>query len=257
MGSYVEITTDASIVAAETAAAVVARLERRWSRLDPGSELRRLAAAGGPVVARPSTARILALADAGRRLTDGWFDATGGCDPVLDAEQGLVHVTPGAVLDLNGIAKGWAADTAAALLRDAGASWAGVSVGGDTRVWATTRVLVTVGSPLADTPDAVVALRDGGVAVSGPTPLPDGAGHHLVDPFTGRPAERARYSVVVAATAAGAEMLATATAIAPRPTAVELVARCGATAWLVERDGSTTAVGDPDAHLVGAGWLGP
>lgn len=257
MGSRLEITTDGSAVAVETAAAVVARLERRWSRVDPESELRRLVSAPGPVVARPSTARILALAVAGHRLTDGWFDATGGRDPVLDAERGLVHVAPGADLDLNGIAKGWAADAAASLLRDAGASWAGVSVGGDTRVCATSKVLVTVGSPFPGSVDAVVALRDGGVAVSGPTPRGDGDGHHLIDPFTGRPAAAPRYSVVVAATAAGAEMLATAAAIAPRPAAVDMVERFGATAWLVETDGSTTAAGDPDAYLAGAGWLGP
>jgi len=283
MGAEVEITSDATPTAIRTALAVVRRLEARWSRFLPGNELALLNAADGPAVARPSTARILEVALAGSRLTGGWFDPTRGADlrgagydrsladgwssPSaiadrhgglhIDAKTGLVHIPAGAEIDLGGIAKGWAADVAAALLRRAGASYAGVAIGGDVRVCSETRVLVEVASPhdRSHRP-ALVALRDGGVAVSGPTKRrADDGRHHLIDPFTGRPSAHPRVAAVIAATAAGAEMIATAAAIAPLPDAVEIIRSLGATAWLVEPDGSVTTVGEPARYLIDPGWL--
>ena len=119
-------------------------------------------------------------------------------------------------------------------------------------------MLVEVADPEGrrDAP-ALIGLRDGGIAVSGPTRRrTDDGRHHLLDPFTGRPAAAPRVAAVVAATAAGAEMLATAAAIAPLDEVVEIIEMQGATAWLVEGDGTTTAVGEPDRFLVAAGWMG-
>ena len=284
MGADVEITTDASATATEAALTVVRTLEHRWSRFRPDSEISRLNASDGPAVARPSTARLIEIALAGCRLTRGWFDPTRGADlcalgyrrpfddgweevvPLptrlgemsVDAETGLVDVPAGVEVDLGGIAKGWTADVAAALLRAADASHAGVAIGGDVRVSSDTRVLVDVAAPDDATADpAIVGLRDGGVAVSGPTRRRAADGrHHLIDPFTRRPATRARVATVISSSAAGAEMIATAAAIAPRHEAVEIVESLGATAWLVEAHGDVTAVGRPDPFLLDPGWLG-
>ena len=286
MGAEVQLTTDAPAIAVDAALAVVATLERRWTRFDATSELRRLnATAGGPAVVRPSTARLLDVALAGRSLTDGWFDPTRGADlraagytrdhadgwkpatggppaepgaVVVDADSGLVHLPAGVEIDLGGVAKGWTADTVAALLMENGAAHAGVSIGGDLRVRSHTRVVVEVEPPAPDDPAApmLVGLRDGGVAVSGPAKRrADDGRHHLIDPTTGRPAAAPRVAVVIAASAAGAEMLATAASIAPRSVAETIVERAGATGWLVESDGSLQAVGTPDRFLLDEGWL--
>ena len=282
MGAEVSITTDASPVAVTAALTIVATLECRWSRFRPDSEVSRINAAGGPAVARPSTARILEVALAGRRLTDGWFDPTRGLDViaagygidgewhesgpcpvrvddvVVDGDSGLVCVPPGSAVDLGGIAKGWTADVAASLLFDADATQAGVTIGGDIRVRSHTAALVEIESPRpgGDDAPATVTIRDGGIAVSGPTKRRTADGrHHLIDPTTGRPAEAPRVAAVIAATAAGAEMLATAASIAPAGEARSLVERAGATAWLVEPDGDLTTVGEPDRFLLDDGWL--
>ncbi|MFT5201642.1 MAG: thiamine biosynthesis lipoprotein [Candidatus Aldehydirespiratoraceae bacterium] len=287
MGGTLRITTTASIVAVRAVETVVATLERRWSRFRPDSELSRCNRAAGPAVVRPSTARIIEVALAGRELTDGWFDPTRGRDiaaagyahsidrgwtpasdvlvqtgdVVVDADSGLLHLPENVALDLGGIAKGWAADLAATILfdsapnRDAG-RFAAVSVGGDVRVKSATRAIIEVEAPDGsnDRP-LLVGLKDGGVAVSGPTKRATVDGrHHLIDPFTQRPAAEPRVAVVIAATTAGAEMLATAAAIAPLASAFDIIGRAGATAWLVERDGSIQAVGQPERFLLDLGW---
>lgn len=236
---------------------IVASLERRWSRFRPGSELSRLNRAGGPVVARPSTARAIGMALAGTRLTHGWFDPTRSANAAVPARDrnvtfddttGLVDIPVEIELDLDGIAKGLTADITAALLREGRATQAGVSIGGDVRVRSDTRLLVEVAAPDGRTgPPALIGLCDGGIAVSGPT--------QSHDPFTGRPAATTRVATVVAATAAGAEMLAAAAAIAPIADVVDFMDAQRATAWLVEDDGSMTTVGEPDRFLVAAGWL--
>ena len=74
----------------------------------------------------------------------------------------------------------------------------------------------------------------------------------------GRAADAAghpRVAVVVAATAAGAEMLATASAIAPLDAAIRIITRAGATAWLVHADGALTTVGTPARFILDDGWL--
>jgi thiamine biosynthesis lipoprotein len=287
MGGTLRITTTASTVAVRAAETVVATLEQRWSRFLPDSELSRCNCAAGPTVVSPSTARIIEVALAGRALTDGWFDPTRGrdmvaagytcsidrgwCPPtnvltqtghvVVDADSGLLHLPENVALDLGGIAKGWAADLAASILFDSapnpnGVRFAAVSVGGDVRVKSATRAIIEVEAPDGsnDRP-LLVGLKDGGVAISGPTKRATVDGrHHLIDPFTQRPAAEPRVAVLIAATTAGAEMLATAAAIAPLSSARGIIERAGASAWLIERDGSIQTVGQPDRFLLDLGW---
>ncbi len=284
MGAEVTITTDAPTAAVRAALTIVSTLERRWSRFSPSSEISIANRSGGAVVVHPLTAHVIEVALAGRAATGGWFDPTRGAELVaagygrtftegwgergptprrhrgevtVDADTALVGVPAGISLDLGGIAKGWAADLAATTVFESGAAFVGVDIGGDVRVRSHDRAIVDVVAP-GDEPGSPmrIGLRDGGVAVSGPTRRRDADGrHHLIDPFTGAPSLHPRVAVVVAASAAGAEMLATAAAIAPLTTACDLIDRAGATAWLVEANGDVVAVGRPERFVLDGGWL--
>ena len=285
MGAQVRVTTDASSIAIRAALSIVTTLEKRWSRFLPDSELSRANRSGGLAVVRPSTARIIEAALGGRALTRGWFDPTRGAElaaagydgplaegwgrgtttpfrhptreVVVDADAGLLEIPSGVALDLGGVAKGWAADLAASVVFDNGADFVGVEVGGDIRIRSHHRAVVEIVAPRGETAGPMrVGLRDGGVAVSGPTRRHGPSGeHHLIDPFTGRPTRRPRVAAVIAASAAGAEMLATAAAIAPLDPACEFLEQAGATAWLIEADGEVVALGEPDRFLLDDGWL--
>ena len=284
MGSEIVITTTASPIAIQTAQAAIGRLEQNWSRFRADSEICAANAASGPSLVRPSTARIIEVALAGRRSTDGWFDPTQGSaasaagyrhsldrgwaaaticpepdgDVTVDGDTGLLHLPPG----LRSI---WAGS-----LRVGRRSRRVDSARQRRRVhrrerWRRhsrprlDRSLVEIESPSGSlrTP-MVIGIKDGGVAMSGPTKRrsPDGR-HHLIDPFTRQPARHPRTAIVVAAATAGAEILATAAAIAPISVATDIVGRAGATAWLIEADGAVATIGSPGRFLLDPGWLDP
>lgn len=145
------------------AAVRIERLEQRWSRFLPDSDISRLNAAGGrPVVVHADTLTLVATMIEAWRLTAGRFDPTvlpalvrsgyaasiedphrvtilpggqlrtvGLADVVIDAEALTVALPGGITLDPGGIGKGLAADIVVAGLLDAGAAGALVSVGGD------------------------------------------------------------------------------------------------------------------------------
>jgi thiamine biosynthesis lipoprotein len=126
----------------------------------------------------------------------------------IDRTAGHVALEPGYRLDLGGIAKGWAADRALAVLAAAGPAL--VNAGGDVaaagRVWPI--AVEAVGEEIT------LGLEEGGVATSGRDRrnwLCEGEPrHHLIDPVTGSPADGDVLTVTVAAgSAAEAEVLAT------------------------------------------------
>ncbi len=146
-------------------------------------------------------------------------------DPVILA----VRLRSGVRLDLGGIAKGVAADLSArrlqgafeAVLVDAGGDIAAVAPPG-MPPW---RIAPAVRGP--GVPDAL-CIRRGGVATSATARRwngPLGPAHHLIDPSTLCPANRGvRAVTAVAGSAASAEVLAKALAIAGPEGASELVA---------------------------------
>jgi thiamine biosynthesis lipoprotein len=117
----------------------------------------------------------------------------------IDAEGRVVR-TPGVRLDPGGIAKGMAADLAAAAL-PVGVQYA-ISCGGDVAVGGGKGWEVAVRSARSDAEVHRLRVRTGGVATSGIAARiwqrPDGSyAHHVLDPATGRPA----WTGLVAATA--------------------------------------------------------
>ncbi len=144
------------------------RLERRWSRFIPGSDIDRLnRRAGSPVPVDPDTLTLVSAALELHRLTGGWYDPTvlpalvahgyaasrhdphretrmaaralaapaPGCAGIeIDVVACTVTLPVGVAFDPGGIGKGLAADLVAELLVESGASGALVNVGGDLRV---------------------------------------------------------------------------------------------------------------------------
>jgi len=211
------------------------RLETVLSRFRPDSELSQLNEAGEGNV-RPELLEVIELAVEARAASGGRFDPTvhdalvaAGYDQsfellddrsgeptaparvggsvTIDRGTGHVALERGYRLDLGGIAKGWAADRALAVLSQAGPAL--VNAGGDVaaagRVWPI--AVEAAGGAIT------LALEQGGLATSGRdrrTWVRDGeARHHLIDPVTGVPASGDVQTVTVAAgCAADAEVLA-------------------------------------------------
>jgi thiamine biosynthesis lipoprotein len=157
----------------ERAAMAIERLESKWSRFRPTSELCRLNAAGGsPVIVSQETLSVIERAIDGWKWTGGRYDPTiltaleaigytenfddlskhqssqtdstqmgsrtavrpEGCAGItIDRVIGAVVLPPGVALDLGGIGKGFTADLVATELLAAGARGVLVNMGGDLR----------------------------------------------------------------------------------------------------------------------------
>jgi FAD:protein FMN transferase len=150
---------------------------------------------------------------------------------------------PGMLLDLGGIAKGYAADEAIAVLKRLGIKSALVAAGGDivvsrpppgARGW-----LIGVSSPesAGEAPKDHVLLSDGAVSTSGDNEQHVEIGgirySHIVDPRTGL-GLTARGSVTVrAATGAAADSLATAASVLGPALALKLIDSTGGAAAII------------------------
>jgi len=237
MGTEVELLLEAEDSSLLTEVeAEFRRLETVLSRFRSDSELAQLNEAGDGHVG-PELLELIELAVEARTASCGRFDPTvhdavvvagydrsfellrdAGADPAaapprvggaitIDRTTGRVALEPGFRIDLGGIAKGWAADRALAVLANAGPAL--VNAGGDIaatgRVWP---IAVDAGAG-----KITLGLEDGGLATSGRDRrawVRNGeARHHLIDPVTGMPEESDVMTVTVAAgSACEAEVLA-------------------------------------------------
>ncbi len=277
LGVQVRLTCYAAAEPARTAAraafARIAELEQIASDYRPTSELRRLgAAAGGPAV--PVSAdlfHLLTLSHEVASLSDGAFDITvgpavacwrdarrtGKFPPAdrLAAARALVghrHVVldpvtrtarlarGGMLLDLGGIAKGYALDAALAVLREHGVTRAMVEAGGDLVVgepppgaagW-------VVALPHLRPPDpTTVTLVNEAISTSGDTAqfvVIDGVRYsHLVDPRTGVGLTSRTIATAIAPRAATTDALATAACVLGPTAGTALLERVpGARGWV-------------------------
>ena len=200
--------------------------ERRFSRFRPESELSRLNRSGRLAPASAPFLAALARADRFVRLTGGLFNPAVGAALIaagydrsfefgsqgrtvtpgalrtttpfqavsVDHFRRTVALPPGVSLDFGGFIKGWTVDQAARLLPptaaiDAGGEAMLRGAGPDGRGW-----LVDVEDPADPTREVLtIRVRDRAVATSAPNRrrwrTTQGAMHHLIDPWTGRPAE--------------------------------------------------------------------
>jgi thiamine biosynthesis lipoprotein len=256
----------------------------RLTRFTDTSDLSRLnSSCAATHVVRPTLAATLSWARAASERTDGIVDPT-LLDARLAAQTGTtaapsagtwrllgngrdaaVERAPNVRFDLDGIAKGWLADRATALLAD----WPGavVDADGDIALTADPDVewLVAVADPRDATaaPLATLRLTGGktwsrsyGVATSGTSvhrwQLADGRQtHHLIDPRTGHAAETdVVQATVVAPSAREAEVIAKTAVILGSTDALAYLDRSAALACLLLlQDGSVACLPGIDAWL--------
>ncbi|MBI4872076.1 MAG: FAD:protein FMN transferase, partial [Candidatus Riflebacteria bacterium] len=154
---------------------------------------------------------------------------------VASCQARLLSTT--AAVDLGGIAKGYAVDLAARVLREADISSFQVDLGGNLCVGKPPRGKpawrIGIKDPTAPSRVfAVLALSDEAVATSGGyerfVTVGGNRVSHVLDPRTGRPAARALSSTVVAPTAMTADALSTATHVLGPAASSRLLARYGA-----------------------------
>ncbi len=132
--------------------------------------------------ASPEVPIVLALCDEMRDASGGAFDATYGARAEVEPRPGLAPFDPSAVV------KGWAVESAAQMLLDAGARRFCINAGGDVVVRSGSRSQpawrVGIRHPWEhDKLAAVVHLADGAVATSGRYER----GDHVIDARTGLP----------------------------------------------------------------------
>jgi FAD:protein FMN transferase len=246
----------AARAAADAAFARIATLDHIMSDYRADSELTRLSqhAGGPPLAVSQDLWNVLGRAQEISRQTRGAFDVTIGPlvllwrrarrehelpDPPeiaaarklvgfrlihLDSAHRTVQLSkPGMRLDLGGIAKGYAADEALALLKRRGLTRALVAAGGDIALgdappgihgW---RIGIEDLEKPGGTPSQYVRLASAGISTSG-----DSEQHveiqgirysHIIDPRTARALTGARSATVIAPNDAAADALATAACV--------------------------------------------
>jgi FAD:protein FMN transferase len=212
--------------------AVLREVDRVFSTYRDDSDVSRLGRGEiGLEECAPEVAEVLALGAAAGRDSSGAF---GVWLPGPDGRP---------VLDPSGVVKGWAADRAAAPLRELADTDFCLSAGGDL----TCRTLDPGGTPwrigVEDPADprrvlAVVPVFTGAVATSGTAHR----GRHLVDARTGRPPAGVASVTVVAGSLTWADIDATAAYAQGRDAARWLETRPGRSGLVVWDDGTTTTV---------------
>jgi thiamine biosynthesis lipoprotein len=224
-------------VAEDAAVAVereVARIETRYSRYRPDSELSRInniASIGGSVDVDAETAGLIEYAYACFRRSDGLFDITSGLlrkawnfhAGALPTEKIIAELLPriglnkiewsnprltfgaaGMELDFGGIGKEYAADRAAQIASASGIEGGLVNLGGDVRVIGRGELPWTIGIRHPRRSDASIGtleLLSGGLATSGDYERfveVEGRRYcHILDPRSGWPVQGLQSATVI------------------------------------------------------------
>jgi FAD:protein FMN transferase len=283
MGTIVEITAVAptKAIAQEAATAgfqEVRRLEQLLSTWIKTSELSGVNAAAGrnPITVSPETLELLTRALEIGELTDGAFDITVGpavglwkvteatrvptkMELAIAAQYVDYHLLrldlktrtvflekPGMQIDIGGIGKGYAAERAAAVMRNAGATGALIAVAGDFRIFGRradgTSWPVGIQHPRhSGTVLATLESVDEAVSTSGDYErffFKDGIRyHHILDPRTLQPARRCQSVTIIASDATTADGLATGVFVMGSENGMALVERLGLGAVIVDGKG--------------------
>lgn len=254
----------------------LSRIEELMSEWRPESPLSALNRSGGgpPIEVPAELAAIIRRGVEYGELSRGAFDITWrGMGPIWRLDDGFrppddariaeartrvdfrrvrfqgnsVALPEGFALGLGAIAKGYAIDRAGEVLRTAGFYSFLVNGGGDVlaaggrgnRAW-----IVGVKDPRGTQDDlaARVAVRDRAVVTSGDYEryvIVDGVRyHHIIDPRTGRPADRSRSTTIIAASAELADVLATAVfVLGPREGLALASEIAGVEAFVIDAEG--------------------
>ena len=174
LGTLVEIGVSGHGAVAQAAVnaafADMQRVQACMSRFEPDSDVSRFAglAVGQDMEVSPKTAAVLQAAHELYLASHGLFDITQGRAPEGWHCEGL-HLckqAAAAVLDLGGIAKGYAVDCAVRILQQAGCDAGWVNAGGDLRAFGAVQVPVMLRNEESGALRPYMALGDGAVATS-------------------------------------------------------------------------------------------
>lgn len=250
--------------AIEAAFLAIAQVHQLMSFHDPESELSRInrEAFYKSVRVHPWTWRVLECAQEFSRNSDGIFDVTTARqlvewnylpkhharittgswrDIVLDDNCNVRFRRP-VRIDLGGIAKGFAVDRAIQALKRSGVTAGIVNAGGDLRVFGTASQLVHLRRPAAPTCIAgAVRLWERAMATSGIYFARRKNRGHWVSPLLDGHTSRASRELISVTVGAAECMTAdglTKIVFALREQAAPLLARYGADALVLERDGA-------------------
>ena len=211
----------------EAALAEIEDLHRQFTRFSSDSLLSHVnrTAAHAPVRLDVETFALFAAAEAIRQQSAGAFDiALGSGGVLLDPELRTIRFDrAGVTLDLGGIAKGYALDRAAQILRDSDVDCALLHGG-------TSSVVAIGASPAGDAWRVSLArcsaipfidLRDTALSVSRPFAQLIEDQPHILDPRSGRSVQHKRVVVVIGPSACEADAWSTAlTVLGKRPPAL-------------------------------------
>ena len=270
LGTFVEVATSGTnAVALErgigAAFAAIEKVQRLMSLHDPASDVSRMNREAFPksVIVHPWTWKVLEAAQQFARGSDGAFDITiarrladHGYLPRRDCrfdgsatwqdiflrKNYRVFFRRRLMVDLGGIAKGFAVDRAVAALKGSGATKGIVNAGGDLRVFGSTSQIIHLRHPSKPTQVAgAVRLRERAMATSGiyfaRRKYHGRSISPMIDGRTGR-SSRELISVSVAASDCMTADALTKIIFALREKGAGLLAQYHADALLLERDGA-------------------
>jgi thiamine biosynthesis lipoprotein len=248
LGTFVEIAAhgnDRQQVgrAIEAAFEAVARVHRLMSFHDPDSDVSHMNRHAFPkgVVVHPWTWQVMLAGQTFARESNGVFDVTVASKPNVISWRDIflrrnceVFFRRSLIVDLSGIAKGFAVDRAVVALKDNGVTAGIVNAGGDLRVFGSTSREVHLRDPISPTQfSGKLRLRNRAVATSANYFSP----RALIDGQT-RGAMTRQLSVTLAADDCMTADALTKIVFALREKSAPLLKRHGADALLLERDGS-------------------
>ena len=270
LGTFVDITAQGAEEtdlhrAVDRAFGTIQRVDRLMSFHDPGSDVSRINRDGFPkgVIVHPWTWRVLKCAQEFSHKSDGVFDITigrqlvkwaylpkpgkrfgsGGSwrDIVLDDKCNVRFYRP-LIVDLGGIAKGFAVDCAIETLKQNAVVTGIVNAGGDLRAFGATSQLIHLRHPARPTRIAgAVRLRERAMATSAIYfERRKYRGKYVGPLLNGRTRQSARelISVSVAATECMVADALTKIVFTLREKTADLLAQYDADALLLERDGA-------------------
>ena len=254
LGTLVEISVggarrDAG-TAVDAAFAAVAEVHRLMSAHEEASDVSRLnrLAHERPIDVDEQTWDVLRIAERVAEASAGAFDVTAtaaGWKAVELLEGCRVRFHASLRVDLGGIAKGYAVDRAAGILREHGIEDFLVNAGGDLRVG---NVAQSIYVRRPDAPwlvDPLAQVRAAAVATSGPRAAGD-AGGPVIIPATGEALALDSSISVLAADCVIADALTKVVALLG-PTAAGVLARFGAEACVTTAGGLRHQVGSGQA----------
>lgn len=168
-------------------------------------------------------------------------------DIVIDKERNAIKIPPQSMIDLGGIAKGYAVDQGREVLRQAGIEHGMIFAGGDISTIGTktdgTPWRVGIQDPRESTQLlGIIPLINNTIVTSGDYErffIKDGVRfHHILDPHTGYPARDVISVTIVADFAADGDALSTAVFVLGRKAGLELVeSLAGFEAVIVDDEG--------------------